>query len=177
MSGYCVFNTGKEARIARSFEFIDSLYSDKAYDLLSWGKEGETYEVDANGARKFILTGDETPQLKYGLHTYGTGLKIDPAANEESYSDEQIVAFRAIEQYHEDHVNPDAWITFTEEEADELAIYRDDIEAYAQEGLSKFMLGQRPLSEWDSFVAGLNEMGVDTMLGIYKSAFERTAKK
>lgn len=177
LSGYCVFNTGNEARIERSFEFIDSLYSEKAYDLLSWGKEGETYELDENGARKFILTGDETPQLKFGLLSYGTCLKVDPSADEESYTDEQVAAFRAIEKYLEEHVNPDAWITFTEEEADELATYRDDIEAYAQEGLSKFMLGQRPMSEWDSFIEGFKDMGVDEMLKIYESAFNRIVKK
>jgi len=175
LAGFCVLNTGNEARIARSFEFIDSLYTDKAYELLSWGKEGETYEV-RDGVRKFILEGDDTPQRKYGFFTHGTCQWVDPAANEESYSAEQVKAFRELEKYIEDHSNPDTWITFTDEEADKLANYTDDIEAYAQEGLSKFLLGQRPMSEWDSFIAGFEEMGVDEMLDVYRSAFARFQK-
>ncbi len=176
LSGYCVFNTGDNARTENAFKFIDWMYSDEAYDLLSWGKEGETYTVDDSGARKFILTGDETPQMKFGIGTYGTYQKADPAANEESYSAEQVAAFREVEKYHEEFVNPESWITFSEEEADALAAVREDVNSYAEEGLSMFMLGQRPISEWDSFVAGLNEMGVDTMLEIYKTAFDRATK-
>ena len=39
--------------------------------------------------------------------------------------------------------------------------------------LTKFILGQAPLSEFDSFVATLNSMGVDKLLGAYESAYNR----
>ena len=39
--------------------------------------------------------------------------------------------------------------------------------------LTKFMLGQEPLSNFDKFVETLNSMGVDEVLGAYKSAYDR----
>ena len=54
-TGYVVCNTGKQDRINTALWFVDWMYSDKATDLLSWGKEGVSYTVDASGKRTFIL--------------------------------------------------------------------------------------------------------------------------
>ena len=36
-----------------------------------------------------------------------------------------------------------------------------EIDTYVEEMLSKFLLGQEPLSNWDDFQADLKEMGVE----------------
>ena len=69
-TGYLICNTGKQDRIDNAFKLLDWMYSDEGSELLSWGKEGETYKV-VDGKKKFIVGENETPQEKYGAATYG----------------------------------------------------------------------------------------------------------
>ena len=45
-----------------------------------------------------------------------------------------------------------------------------------EEELSKFMLSQQPMSNWDAFQEGLVEMGCEELLEIYETAYSRIAK-
>ena len=47
---------------------------------------------------------------------------------------------------------------------------------FVQEQLSKFILGQKPFSEWDTFQKELDSLGVNKLLAVYESAFERVKK-
>ena len=44
---------------------------------------------------------------------------------------------------------------------------------YIEEQLSKFMLGQTPMSEWDTFQKGLEDMGASRLLEIYAEEYKR----
>ena len=59
------------------------------------------------------------------------------------------------------------------EEESEAAVIKDDLKAYVTENLSKFLLGQRPMSEWDAFLAGVDEMNAPRLLEIYDAAYTR----
>ena len=172
MSGYCVCNTGKKERIENALRFVDWMYTDEACELLSWGKQGETYEV-ADGEKQFILEGDEQPQNKYGVGTYGLYERLDTAANEAMYSREQVEACHQVLSYLEPRSNPSGWMPLNSEEESEAAVIKDDLKAYVTENLSKFLLGQRPMSEWDAFLAGVDEMNAPRLLEIYDAAYTR----
>ena len=43
--------------------------------------------------------------------------------------------------------------------------------------LRKFLLGQKPMSEWDNFVAGLDDMQVDELLQIWDEAYSAAMSK
>ena len=171
-NGYSICNTGKEKNIQNAFRFVDWLYTDEACELLSWGKEGETYEVK-DGKRYYLCGENENAQQKYGVGTYGVYQRMDPAAIEALYSEEQIEACREIVDYTEPNTNPLLWMSFTEDEMSRKIKLEQDICTYAQEEMSKFLLGQEPLSEWDTFQKGLKESGVDELLQIYKEAYDR----
>ena len=170
-SGFSVCNTSKAERIENAFRFVDWMYTDKACELLSWGKEGVSYTQEGD-EKSFILTGDETPQLKYGLGTYGTYQRMETAANEAMYSKEQIEACHQVLPYLEPYTNPSNYLPFTEDQSRELAAISDDLRDYVVENLSKFLLGQRPMSEWDTFVAGLDDMGVVRLLELYEESYQ-----
>ncbi len=172
-TGYTVCNTGDKKRIENAFKVIDWMYSDEGSELLSWGKEGETYQV-VNGEKEFILPNEgDTCQTLYGIATAGVYQRIDEAAFGAVYTKEQAAQSRAAAEYLEPNVNPMWWLSFTEEEAERKAQLKDNIDSYIEEMLSKFMLGQTPISEWDSFAESLQAMGVDEMLEIYAAAYNR----
>ena len=62
---------------------------------------------------------------------------------------------------------------FSERCADIIDQYKSACHTYTQEMLMKFILGQEPISNFDTFVKTLEEMGVNEVLGAYKSAYNR----
>ncbi|MBO9610780.1 MAG: ABC transporter substrate-binding protein, partial [Paenibacillaceae bacterium] len=61
----------------------------------------------------------------------------------------------------------------TKEEADSIAIKSDAISKYFEENITKFILGSRPLSEWDDYVSGLKKLGVEDVVKVRQKAYDR----
>ena len=176
-AGWTVCNTGNEQGIANSFKFVDWMYTPEAIDLLSWGKEGETYTVNADGKRTFILDEGEQVQSKYGIASYGMYQVIDQLAFESTYTQENIDAAIEVQQYVEANSNPTLWLALEPDEETRVAAIGDDLRSYCEEQLSKFLLSQLPMSEWDTFQQGIIEMGAPELLEIYNTAYNRVVGK
>ena len=172
-TGYVVINTGKEERIANAFKLVDWMYTDEACELLSWGKEGETYEVK-DGKKQYIQgQANVTPREEYGVLTSGLFQRFDLEASRQMMSEEENAAIELNQTYMEEKVNPKIWMAFSEEELKAREEVRTQLEAHTDEMLSKFILKQRPLSEWDQFVQELEDLGLAQMLDVHRSAYER----
>ena len=159
-------------RIANALRFVDWMYSDDALDLLNWGKPDETY-AEKDGKKQFILTGNDNASVAYGIGTYGTYLRRIPASMESVYTEEQTACAREAIQYVEEHVNPFNYLALNDDEAAVRDTYYDAIKDYNDEQLSRFLLGQRPMSEWDAFLSELEDMGLPLLLEAYTSAYNR----
>lgn len=173
--GYVAFNTGDEKRIENAMQYIDWFYTDEACDIVSWGKEGETYEV-IDGERKFLIDEGEAVQTAFGVYTYGTYMRLDPEMGREYQSERQNKAIEETLKYEEKTANPKRWLPFLDDEIAARDEYRLPLESYTEEMISKFLNGQTPISEWDNFQKGLKEMGVDEVLKMYKDAYDRINK-
>ena len=73
----------------------------------------------------------------------------------------------------ESKYNPAFWLAFNDEEQNIKQDIGTSIDTFVQSMISKFLLGQEPLSNWDSYVNTVKEMGVEELLGAYSSAYER----
>jgi putative aldouronate transport system substrate-binding protein len=51
-----------------------------------------------------------------------------------------------------------------------------DIDTYVSENVAKFILGQRPLSEFDTFVSEVKGMGLDKVLAVKQAQYDRYRK-
>jgi len=69
---------------------------------------------------------------------------------------------------------PDA-LTMTAEEGEEYQYYYGNIETYAQEMLMKFIVGAEELNDdtWSTYVAKINEMGIETCIAMKQAALDR----
>ncbi len=175
-AGWVICNNGDKEGQNNAFKLVDWMYTDEAVQLLSWGKEGETYTINADGKKEFIVSGDEQVQTKYGVATYGLYQVIDQAAYESTYTEENVNASIEALNYIEPQSNPTQWLALNEDEEKRAAAIIDDLKPYCQEQLEKFLLNQQPMSEWDTFQAGLIEMGVEELLEIYSTAYNRVIK-
>jgi len=170
--GYVVFNNGDEKRISNAISLLDWFYSDEACELLSWGKEGETYEV-VNGEKKYILEDGQNVENAYGFQTNSLIVRIKPEAVMAGFSDEQRESTEFILEHTEKDYNPVRWVGFNEEEEAVRADVGAALDTYTKEMISKFLIGTEPLSKWDEYVATINEMGADKLLAAYESAYNR----
>jgi len=174
-TGLVLPNHGDQKRIANAIKFMDWFYTDEAVELMSWGKEGETYEV-VDGKKKFILPQGETVGNMYGFQTYGAGQAFDPEAVKTIYMDKMTdEELNTIISNVEKKINPKSWLSLTDDERKTVSDIGTAIAVYMQEMTSKFMLGQLPLSEWDSYVQTVKEMGIDEVLNVYETAYNRVA--
>jgi len=172
-TGLTITNTGNEESMANAAKFVDWFYSDEGSLWTSWGKEGETYEV-VDGKKKFILdeAGTQANTL-YGFGTYGSFLRMDPEAIL-AFESEDISETRDMVLEHTmPYANPTITLAFNAEEQKVVDEYQTAITNYAQEMLTKFVLKQTPISEFDAFVENLKSMNLDKLLAAYESAYAR----
>ena len=128
------------------------------------------------GAREFILKGEANASMEYGFFTYGTYQRVQEEAIEFAYSREQRESGQKAAGWVEDEPNPYLWVALTSEEQNKAATFKDELFNYADEQISKFILGQRPLTEWDAFGKELKDMHADELIAIYQGAYARVSE-
>ena len=68
---------------------------------------------------------------------------------------------------------PDLVMKYTTEETTALAAKGTDITSYVDQMKSKFIPGVTPLTEWDNYVQKVKDMGIDEVLKIKQTAYDR----
>ncbi|MFS0725067.1 extracellular solute-binding protein [Paenibacillus sp. 1P07SE] len=160
-------------QIDKVVRYLDYFYTEEGRTLASWGKEGETY-VTENGEKKMTGAFADLTEFRKstGLTTHGTYTWIDYDAHLALSSEEMKDAYEQAGQYD----GPFRPIpSFTEEEQDVLSTVGDAVDKHREESISKFIMGSRPLSEWDSYVAEAGDLGLEQVKDIYRAAYERMA--
>ncbi len=170
--GFGVLNTGDKGRIANAMRYVNWFYSDEGAEIISWGKEGETYEV-VDGKRRFILDEDENANAKYGFKTIGTYLRVDPAVIDASISEEQAATTDFMLEHTYPHLDPKMYMEISAEDSALVADYETSLKTVVEENIMKFVIGQRPLTEWDAFQKELSELPVSELLAIYEKEYNK----
>lgn len=168
--GLTVTSTSKNKDAA--FAFIDSLFTEEAREMVSWGKEGVTYEKTASGNQYLpVVTDTAVRAVEFGLRTAGVSAWFDNDANLALFNEETRASYDEASK----HIGPAAEVAiFTKEEREAISIKRDAINKYTSENVSKFIIGQRPLTEWDAYVKGLTDLGMNDVLKVHEEAYARS---
>ena len=171
--GFAMANKGDDLRKAKVAKFVDWFYTDEAMELVSWGKEGETYEI-VDGKKQYITDSEgSAPNKLYGINTYGTFLRLDPEVTTIVQSEDIAKTREMILEHTVDYVNPIRYLAYVEEEQKVIDQYAAALKTHTEEMLIKFILGQEPISNFDAFVENVKSMGVDELLTAYSSAYDR----
>jgi len=171
--GYVMCNTGDDRRIANTAKYLDWFYTDEAMELVSWGKEGETYEV-VDGKKVYIETGEgQNKTTLYGINTHGTFLRYDPEAILTDMDEDTLEVKELTEKHMLDYITPVRFLAFNADEQKIIDEYATACTTYSEEMLAKFILGQEPLSSFDEFQTTLDELGVQEVIKAYTTAYDR----
>lgn len=182
---------------------LDYLASDEYATLSEYGIEGYTFEMDEDGNKKKYSAGNgsgiseveimcKLPALwvndsilpRVEMTNRNVELETCVAAGYTmGYADEGFADKAAMIQNVYD--NPGSYkyqmqnakgclAEATPEESDTIASLTTDFETYYEELLTKLILGQQSLDDWDSYISDLQKLGMDELISIAQARYDRT---
>lgn len=162
-------------------QVLDFFYSEEGNDLLCWGIEGESYQVNEDGTKSFtdnIMANPDglTPQeaiLEYAIPLYNFSDVIlnDPYVQMTTTLPEQGTA-RDTWLNADSGVNIPRLTVATENQSD-FNMILNDVNTYVQEMYIQFITGQASLeNDWETYVNTVNGMGMDIALQYERDAYQ-----
>ncbi|GIP34599.1 hypothetical protein J2TS4_38090 [Paenibacillus sp. J2TS4] len=139
--------------------------------MLSWGKGDEVYVTD-NGVKKlrpeYLDVSDV--RKKTGLATNTAYAWFDYDAHLVPATEEQRQAYELARQHDSAfRVGPQ----YVESELNRVSLLQTAINKHREEQITRFILGDRDLSEWDQYVQEAINLGLDELMDITREAYKR----
>ena len=166
-----------------ALRWIDYWYTEEGTMYMTYGIEDYTYTVAEDGTVTFTdmivnNTDGMSPEgmiMKYNCQGKICGVMMQKALWA-YYSDKQkeVLDFWSSQVEYDRSVP--GYVTLTTAESAEYSAGVADILSYAESELTKFIFGDRPISQWDDFTAELENMGIRDMIAIYQGAYDRQAE-
>ncbi|MCM2998071.1 ABC transporter substrate-binding protein [Paenibacillus cellulositrophicus] len=166
-------------------QFIDWLYySDEGEEFAKWGVEGVTYTKE-NGVRKLVddinyngLNPKGTKDLRIdygfsgGVFAYGgtTELLQSMFSDEEKKFQEDMKKTKTV-------VPAEPPIPYSVEDREQATLLSTPLKDYSDQNTLKFILGERPLSQFDAFVNELKGQGLDNYVKLANKTYKAYKEK
>lgn len=167
-----------EDKIRYIVQWMDFNYSPEGHDLFNFGIEGESY-VKEGDTIKFTDTIMSNPKLTYdqALAAYAMSIMDGPMDQDSRYLD-ALMIFDGQNEANQVWMTADdslllPILRFTEDESRLNASVMNPITTYLNEMMTKFIMGQTPLSEYDKFLKTIESMGIDQIIKIHEDAYQR----
>jgi putative aldouronate transport system substrate-binding protein len=167
-------------------QFLDWLYySDEGLEFAKWGVEGETYtkdgdtrtlnpEIDQNGLNPGA---PKALNVDFGYHNgvwmleHGSSDELD-----RSMLRPEVVEFvEAMSDKELAPVPPPA--PLDELEREQVSLWQTGLRDHVLQNTAAFILGQRPLTEWDAYVTELEGKNLQQYLDVVNGAQQRYEEK
>jgi putative aldouronate transport system substrate-binding protein len=178
----------KKARDSKDFvammQFIDWLwYSDKGGEFAKWGVEGVTFNKDASGKRTLApdvnVVGLNPKASKHlqvnfgfynGVFAYGGSTELLESffSAEEQTFQKEMTSRKTLAVPPPHPLNSD--------EREMATLWESGLKDYVTQQTLKFILGQRPLSEWDAYVGELKGKSMTSYIDLVNKSYERYKK-
>lgn len=186
-----------QAKLDAVCAVINYMYSEEGSLLLTWGEEGVTFTVDAQGNKTLTEQGNaavsEETGAELGFPNYRGSSKpqyykmygnqsdclpsfgnfdVDSATRDDWYNGSASVWATGDFSLH----YPSA-ITLNAEQSAKVNEGNSQMGSYMSEMKWKFITGQEPLSNFDTYVAELERMGISDVVAVYQEAYDAYMKK
>lgn len=170
-------------------KFVNWIYGDKGRLMSSYGIEGETYVLNTDG------TPSLAPQMKRQANPDGRELVRDfgwiyyldkyefPAGSLKDVTgdpvpqDDRWMYSRKKMEAAAQVIPADPVLKYTEEQTKDLRSKCTNFQDYFKQNIDKFIMGTRPIKEWDQFVEEIKKLGVSDVEKIYNDAYAQYINK
>ena len=153
--------------------FIDPWADDTFSVEASYG--GPLIRQESDGTR--TVTGRGVDWFEHGPHNFFPTYVSKRAADTVNWTGEQGNRDRYIREIYEPYLWPQerhfAYITYTDEEQEELAVNSTEIANYIQTSIAKWMVDGGVDDGWDAYLNELDRLGLDKVMGIFQTAYDR----
>lgn len=174
----------KSPNFLAMLQFIDWLwYSDEGQEFCKWGVKGETFEKDGSGKRTLVSSvnynglnpkGTKDLRIDYGfsggVFAYGGTTEL----LQSMMLPEEIEFQKAMEP--KTPRDPAPPVPFSDLDREEVTLLQTPLGDYVNEQTLKFIIGSRPLSEFDAFVKELDGKGMGKYLEMSNAAYQEYKK-
>ena len=165
-------------------KFMNFLYSDEGAMLTSWGIEGEHYSVGADGAPHILPEVLERYMAKEApLGSYYSDVGVGQLSVSMLYYDapsyeldpplKLLGVYGKSQPYAPQIINA----PLSTEEAERAGDINSELETIAEKEYDSFIIGIRPISEYDDIIDELIKNGADELVEIYTDAMAAFLEK
>ncbi|MHA6624951.1 ABC transporter substrate-binding protein [Pseudonocardia sichuanensis] len=155
-------------------QFVDWLwYSDAGQEFAKWGVEGQTYTTSPDGqyaladGMEIMLDLQKSTGFSGGVFAYGGTTEL----LQSTFTPEEKEFQAAMAQKDELPLPPPH--PFTEAEREQATLWETALQDYTAQMTLQFILGQRPLSEWDAYAAEVEGKGMTSYIDLVNAAHQR----
>ncbi|MFS0725422.1 extracellular solute-binding protein [Paenibacillus sp. 1P07SE] len=160
-------------------KWLDYAYSPEGHHLFNFGIEGESYEL-VDGMPIYtdtILDNPDGLPVTQAMAQYIRAVYNGPFVQDLGYIEQYLVlpsqqeALVNWEKASNEMVMP--MVRPTAEESRRIASIMTDLNVYHEEMMLRFIMGSKPLSEFDEYVETLKAMGIEEVTQIRQDALAR----
>lgn len=181
---------GRGAAISASAEhpekivrWLDYAYGEAGRLLFNFGIENVSYKLE-NGYPKFtsrITNNADNLSVSLAMSRYSHGTFAGPFVYDKRFAEQYM---SMPEQKHAvavwtkaDHSKLLPPFTMNSEQSSKQTSIMNDVNAYFDEMVNKFIMGVEPLDNFDKFVATIRKMGIDEVIRLKQDALDRFVKR
>lgn len=164
-------------------KLVNWLYSEEGQLVYNWGEEGVAFEYDENGQPQWtdlVVNNPDGLNFMFASYLYATGVGsvyfpgvYDMEKGFYSYNDDQLEAVDTLANLTDGANNLPAYVSLDNAEQDRYNSVATDLDTYAKGMILKFILGDEPMSNYQSFLDTCMDMGLQQMTEIYQGAYDR----
>ncbi len=180
---FMISGTSKNKELAA--RFLDYGYTEAGDVLYNFGKEGVSFDM-VDGYPTFndlIYKNDEGLSPTQALSKYTHCTFQGPSEFDEKFFKQQYMYQEqkdAIDIWADTNAGAHVIVDYnaaTAEEQTEISKYLTDINIHISENVTKFIMGIRPLSEYDTFIEELKGLKIDRVIELKQAAYDRYNKR
>lgn len=164
-------------------KLLDYFYGEEGNKLAAFGTEGVTYEMKDGKPTytDYVMKNPDGFSMDEILKretraTFGPCVQSPRYFEQYASLPQQQAAIKTWANSGEsDHIMP--FVLRTDEEEKEFSKIYSDINTFTRESMMGFICGQKPLSEFDAYIATLKDMKIDRAVEIMQKAYDRYLAK
>ncbi len=179
--GHSTVSTSCE-NIPLAVSWCDWRYSDSGSFFISYGQEGEIWNYNEEGQIRFTeFTTNNPSGVGYEwvliVHTLNQltehGLEITTRKFAQEGGEGIAACYDVWSDFEYDGAYDwPAGLNLDEDQTEEAAQYSNDVSTYVAENYLAFLDNSKPLTDWDAYVQGVKDIGMDELVVIYQEALD-----
>ena len=171
-----VVNASSKDKAKDIIKYMDFYFSKKGQNLFNWGVEGKTYKV-IDGKKEYTVSYEKeetTPAGEKHWSFLNDRLTFAKPVDNEAFHqwNGELVKEAAEKYFNNENLKTYMPLDYTPEQSKELADLQAKVTEAVNAGVTKFVKGQRPMSEWNQFLNEMEDMGYKKVVKIQQEAYD-----